>query len=110
MATEKMLKLFNSFGFLVHYLSITRGVLDLRDIIFFASFDSVFLFAPNRFNEFQELYFFARGIARKCASHRVNGGKRRGKDKFVGSRVFSGSGKGDSPCPLFGRNGKKCGK
>ena len=45
MATEKMLKLFNSFGFLVHYLSITRGVLDLRDIIFFASFDSVFLFA-----------------------------------------------------------------
>ena len=45
MATEKMLKLLNSFGFLVHYLSITRGVLDLRDIVFFTSFDAVFLFA-----------------------------------------------------------------
>ena len=45
MATEKMLKLLKSFGFLVHYMSITRGVLDLRDIIFFVSFDSVFLFA-----------------------------------------------------------------
>lgn len=44
-ATEKVLKLIQSFGFLVHFLSITRGVLDIRDILFFVSFSGVFLFA-----------------------------------------------------------------
>lgn len=44
-ATEKVLKLIQSFGFLVHFLSITRGVLDVRDILFFISFSGVFLFA-----------------------------------------------------------------
>ncbi len=44
-ATEKMMKLFQSLGFLIHYVSLTRGVLDVRDLLFFASFSSVFLFA-----------------------------------------------------------------
>ncbi len=44
-ATEKVLKLFQSFGFLIHFLSLTRGVLDVRDLLFFVSFSSVFLFA-----------------------------------------------------------------
>lgn len=45
LATEKVLKLLRSFGFLMHFISITRGVLDLRDILFFVSFSGVFLFA-----------------------------------------------------------------
>lgn len=44
-ATEKVMKLFQSFGFLIHFLSLTRGVLDIRDLLFFISFSSVFLFA-----------------------------------------------------------------
>ena len=44
-ATEKVMKLFQSFGFLIHFLSLTRGVLDIRDLLFFLSFSSVFLFA-----------------------------------------------------------------
>jgi len=40
-----VLKLFQSFGFLIHFLSLTRGVLDVRDLLFFVSFSSVFLFA-----------------------------------------------------------------
>lgn len=44
-ATEKVMKLFQSLGFLIHYISLTRGVLDVRDLLFFASFSSVFLFA-----------------------------------------------------------------
>ncbi len=43
--TEKVIKLFQSFGFLIHFLSLTRGVLDVRDLLFFISFSSVFLFA-----------------------------------------------------------------
>ena len=45
MATEKVLRLLRSFGFLTHFLSITRGVLDVRDIVFFISFGGLFLFA-----------------------------------------------------------------
>lgn len=44
-ATEKVMKLFQSLGFLIHYISLTRGVFDMRDLLFFASFSSVFLFA-----------------------------------------------------------------
>lgn len=44
-ATGKVMKLFQSFGFLIHFVSLTRGVLDLRDVLFFISFSSVFLFA-----------------------------------------------------------------
>ncbi|MBO4520474.1 MAG: ABC transporter permease subunit [Alphaproteobacteria bacterium] len=44
-ATEKVMKLFQSFGFLIHFLSLTRGVLDVRDLLFFISFSGVFLFA-----------------------------------------------------------------
>ena len=44
-ATEKVMKLFQSFGFLIHFLSLTRGVLDMRDLLFFISFSGVFLFA-----------------------------------------------------------------
>lgn len=44
-AAEKVLKVMRSFGFLMHFLSLTRGVLDLRDILFFVSFSGVFLFA-----------------------------------------------------------------
>ena len=44
-ATEKVLKVIRSFGFLMHFLSLTRGVLDMRDILFFVSFSGVFLFA-----------------------------------------------------------------
>lgn len=47
MATEKVLKLLRSFGFLMHFSSIIRGVLDIRDFIFFASFSAVFLFATT---------------------------------------------------------------
>ena len=43
--TEKTLKVIQSFGFLMHFVSLTRGVLDLRDILFFLSFSGVFLFA-----------------------------------------------------------------
>ena len=43
--TEKTLKVIQSFGFLMHFVSLTRGVLDLRDILFFVSFSGVFLFA-----------------------------------------------------------------
>ena len=39
------MKLFQSFGFLIHFLSLTRGVLDVRDLLFFISFSGVFLFA-----------------------------------------------------------------
>ena len=45
MVTEKVVKLFQSFGFLIHFLSLTRGVLDIRDLLFFVSFSSMFLFA-----------------------------------------------------------------
>ena len=44
-SSGKMLKLSQSFGFLVHFLSLTRGVLDVRDLVFFLSFSGVFLFA-----------------------------------------------------------------
>ena len=44
-AAEKVMKLFQSFGFLIHFVSLTRGVLDIRDLLFFISFSSVFLFA-----------------------------------------------------------------
>ena len=44
-ATEKVIKLCQSFGFLIHFLSLTRGVLDVRDLLFFISFSGVFLFA-----------------------------------------------------------------
>lgn len=44
-ATEKVMKMFQSFGFLIHFLSLTRGVLDIRDLLFFISFSGVFLFA-----------------------------------------------------------------
>ena len=43
--TGKMMKLFQSFSFMVHFLSLTRGVLDVRDLLFFFSFSGVFLFA-----------------------------------------------------------------
>lgn len=43
-ATEKTLKALRSFGFLMHFTSLTRGVLDLRDILFFVSFIALFLF------------------------------------------------------------------
>lgn len=43
-ATEKVLKILRSFGFLMHFTSLTRGVLDLRDILFFGSFIALFLF------------------------------------------------------------------
>ena len=45
MVTEKVVRLFQSFGFLIHFLSLTRGVLDVRDLLFFVSFSSIFLFA-----------------------------------------------------------------
>ncbi len=44
-ATEKVMKMFQSFSFLIHFLSLTRGVLDIRDLLFFISFSGVFLFA-----------------------------------------------------------------
>ena len=34
-----------SFSFLVHYDAIVRGVIDIRDLIFFISIIGVFLFA-----------------------------------------------------------------
>ena len=45
MAAEKILRLLRTFGFLMHFLSITRGVLDVRDVVFFLSFIGLFLFA-----------------------------------------------------------------
>lgn len=44
-ATEKVLKMLRSFSFLMHFVSLTRGVLDLRDILFFISSIGLFLFA-----------------------------------------------------------------
>jgi ABC-2 type transport system permease protein len=43
-AGEAIVKAFSSFSFLTHFGAISRGVIDLRDMVFFASFIGVFLF------------------------------------------------------------------
>lgn len=43
--TEKVLKILQSFSFLMHFASLIRGVLDFRDILFFISCSGLFLFA-----------------------------------------------------------------
>ena len=44
-APELVVDLVRSFSFLVHYDAIVRGVIDIRDLIFFISIIGVFLFA-----------------------------------------------------------------
>jgi len=44
-APELVIDLVRSFSFLVHYDAIVRGVIDIRDLIFFISIIGVFLFA-----------------------------------------------------------------
>ena len=44
-APELVIDLVRSFSFLVHYDAIIRGVIDVRDMIFFISIIGVFLFA-----------------------------------------------------------------
>ncbi len=44
-APELVIDLVRSFSFLVHYEAIIRGVIDVRDMIFFISIIGVFLFA-----------------------------------------------------------------
>ena len=44
-APELVIDLVRSFSFLVHYDAIIRGVIDIRDMIFFISIIGVFLFA-----------------------------------------------------------------
>ena len=44
-APELVIDLVRSFSFLVHYDAIVRGVIDVRDMIFFISIIGVFLFA-----------------------------------------------------------------
>ena len=44
-APELVIDLVRSFSFLVHYDAIIRGVIDIRDMIFFTSIIGVFLFA-----------------------------------------------------------------
>lgn len=44
-APELVIDLVRSFSFLVHYDAIIRGVIDVRDMIFFVSIIGVFLFA-----------------------------------------------------------------
>ena len=44
-APELVIDLVRSFSFLVHYDAIVRGVIDIRDLIFFMSIIGVFLFA-----------------------------------------------------------------
>lgn len=42
---DKLLSVIRSFSFLEHYISLIRGVADLKDILFFISFCGLFLFA-----------------------------------------------------------------
>jgi ABC-2 type transport system permease protein len=44
-APQGVLDLIASFSFLAHFTSITKGVIDLRDVIYFASLIGFFLFA-----------------------------------------------------------------
>ncbi|MDX1486946.1 MAG: hypothetical protein R3268_02000, partial [Acidiferrobacterales bacterium] len=44
-APEFLLQTIGSFSFLSHFTSITKGVIDLRDFIYFASFIVFWLFA-----------------------------------------------------------------
>lgn len=44
-ASRGVLDLIASFSFLAHFTSITKGVIDLRDLIYFASLIAFFLFA-----------------------------------------------------------------
>ena len=44
-APEIVVDLIQSFSFLIHYDSIVRGMIDIRDLIFFVSVIGVFLFA-----------------------------------------------------------------
>ena len=43
-AGDSLVRALTSFSFLTHFGAISRGVIDLRDLIFFASFIGVFLF------------------------------------------------------------------
>ena len=44
-APESLLSLIASFSFLTHFSAITKGVIDMRDAVFFASVIGIFLLA-----------------------------------------------------------------